>query len=76
MCTDAGCWPHADGRLLQSHRCLQELSSLRGVDYLHSAVLTPEIGPQLAGLDAWKTKIDEVAFTASNADLHWLGVPA
>ncbi|KAL3137283.1 hypothetical protein ABBQ32_006825 [Trebouxia sp. C0010 RCD-2024] len=50
---------YADGRLLQSHKRLQELSDLRGIDYLHSEVLPPDIGPELAGLPDLKLKIDE-----------------
>ena len=50
----------ADGRLLQSHKKLQELSDLRGIDYLRSDGLYPEIGPELAGLDALKTQINAV----------------
>ena len=51
---------HVDGRLLQAHRKLQELGDLRGIDYLQSGNLYPEIGPDLAGLSALKLKVDEV----------------
>ena len=51
---------HVDGRLLQAHRKLQELGDLRGIDYLQSGSLYPEIGPDLAGLSALKLKVDEV----------------
>lgn len=52
-----------DGRLLQAHRKLQELGDLRGIDYLQSGSLYPEIGPDLAGLSALKLKVDEVCPT-------------
>lgn len=75
----------ADGRLLQSHKKLQELSDLRGIDYLHSDGLYPEIGPELASLDALKTKINEVPCFAQHGHavvgsaravlLQWLGFP-
>lgn len=51
---------HVDGRLLQAHSKLQKLSDLRGIDYLQSGNLYPEIGPDLAGLSALKSKVDEV----------------
>jgi len=51
---------HVDGRLLQAHRKLQELGDLRGIDYLQSGNLYPEIGPDLAGLSALKLRVDEV----------------
>lgn len=50
---------YADGRLLQAHRKLQELGDLRGIDYLQSGNLYPEIGPDLAGLSALKLRVDE-----------------
>lgn len=50
----------AEGRLLQSIKRLQELSDLRGIDYLHSGAVYPEIGPELAGLDAQRAKVEEV----------------
>ena len=51
---------HVDARLLQAHRKLQELGDLRGIDYLQSGNLYPEIGPDLAGLAALKLRVNEV----------------
>ena len=50
----------AGGRLLRAHRLLQQLSDKRGIDYLHSSSHFPEIGPDLANLDAMKDSIDKV----------------
>lgn len=52
---------HTDGRMLQAHTKLQELGDLRGIDYLQSGNVYPEIGSDLAGLSALKVKIDEVS---------------
>ena len=46
--------------MLQAHTRLQELGDLRGIDYLQSGNVYPEIGSDLAGLSALKVKIDEV----------------
>ncbi len=64
--------PCTDGRLLQAHKRLQELSDLRRIDYLHSSNHFPEIGPDLAGLSALKTKVDEVGLLPCSLDLEGL----
>ena len=57
-------WLAADGRLLQAHKRMQELSNARGIAYMNSDNHFPEIGPDLANLGALKDSIDKVTASA------------